>query len=96
MEGAEEGVAGGGEAVEEVEGVGEGEERYGEVDGGGVDWVAVWGISLLCAQSVLEIEPVTSKHSHTQSLGEVPYCFRHGSYNAATKGSCGSVYSTVD
>lgn len=46
MEGAEEGVAGGGEAVEEVEGVGEGEERYGEVDCGGVDWVAVSGISI--------------------------------------------------
>ncbi|KAI4121004.1 MAG: hypothetical protein LQ347_006981, partial [Umbilicaria vellea] len=92
MEGGEEGVAGGGEAVEEVEGVGDGEERYGEVDCGWMDGVAVRGLGY-CVRTVGKVvEPVTPKHTHTQSLGEVPYCFRHDSGNLATEGCCVSLY----
>lgn len=86
MEGGEEGIAGGGEAVEKVEGVGKRQERYGEVDCGRVDWVAVRRFRMLCAHVGRVTVPVTPKHSHTQSLGGVPYGFRHGFGDATTDG----------
>ena len=49
MECGEEGVVGRGEAVEDVEGVGEGEERHGEVDQGGMERVTVTDINRLHA-----------------------------------------------
>lgn len=47
MEGGEERVATCGETVQNVEGVGEWQESYGEMNCGRVDWVAVERISLL-------------------------------------------------
>ena len=49
MEGGEEGYVGSGEAVEDVEGVGEREERYREVDHGGMDGVTVTDMNILHA-----------------------------------------------